>query len=65
MAKYNQLTKKDLAFLVDIVGRDRAFLGESMSQDYGKDELGTVQKMPDIVLQVTGASEIQKVMQFA
>ena len=65
MEQYNQLTEKDLAFLEAIVGQDRAFTGEAISHDYGKDELGTVSRMPDIVLQVTSALEVQKVMQFA
>ena len=65
MEQYNQLTEKDLAFLEAIVGQDRAFTGEAINHDYGKDELGTVSRMPDIVLQVTSALEVQKVMQFA
>ena len=62
---YKKLEKNDLEFLSSLVLPGNALVGKEISEDYHKDELGTVKGIPDIVLKVETAEEISKIMKFA
>ena len=62
---YKKLEKNDLEFLSSLVLPGNALVGKQISEDYHKDELGTVKGIPDIVLKVETAEEISKIMKFA
>lgn len=62
---YKQIDKLDIEFLTAIVGKDRIVAGKEISEDYAKDELGTVKNFPEVVLKVLNAEEISKVMKYA
>ena len=40
--KYKNVTKEDVLFLEKIVGEKNVIFGDAISEDYAKDELGTV-----------------------
>ena len=62
---YKKLGKKDIQYLKSIFEEGYALFGEEISPDYGKDELGTVQHMPDALVFARNALEISKVMKYA
>lgn len=62
---YNKLTLNDIAKLTEIVGKENVLAGEDISFDYAHDELGTVTKMPDVVVKVTTTEQVSKIMSLA
>ncbi len=62
---YNKLTAKDIEELKKIVGEDAVSVGDEISSDYGHDELGDIEKMPDALVKVHSAEEISSVMRLA
>lgn len=62
---YKKIDTKDLKTLSSLVSAGSALIGEDISEDYYKDELGTVKGIPDIVLKVGNANEISKIMTYA
>lgn len=63
--KYKKVDANDIDYLTSIVGKERAFTGQDISEDFSHDELGGVSKMPDIVLEVLSAEEVSKIMKYA
>ena len=62
---YNKLTLDDVAKLVEIVGKENVLVDEEISSDYAHDELGTVTRMPDVVVRVTTTEQVSKIMSLA
>lgn len=62
---YKKIDEKDIKYLRSIIDEKRVLTGDDISTDYGRDELGTVQRMPDVLVQVTSAEEVSKVMKYA
>lgn len=62
---YNKLTLDDIASLTEIVGQENIIVGENISPDYAHDELGTVKKMPDVLIRVTSTEQVSKIMKLA
>lgn len=62
---YNKLTFNDVEKLIEIVGNENVLYDEAISTDYAHDELGTVTKMPDVVVKVTTTEQISSVMTLA
>lgn len=62
---YKKLNELDLKTLSGFVLPGNALIGENISEDYFKDELGTIKGVPEIVLKVETAEEISKVMKYA
>lgn len=62
---YKKIDNKDIAFFESVVSKDRVLVGENISEDYAKDELGTVKNMPEVVVEVLDANEISKIMKYA
>lgn len=62
---YNKLTANDVDILADIVGRDNVIYGDAISPDYSHDELGGIEKMPDVVVRVTSTEQISAIMKHA
>lgn len=63
--KYNKINDNDIKYIKSIVDSNRVFVGDEISSDYGRDELGTVQQMPDVLVQVTSAEEVSNIMKYA
>ena len=62
---YNKLTLDDIAKITEIVGQANVLVGEDISSDYSHDELGTITKMPDVVVKVTTTEQVSEIMKLA
>ena len=62
---YKKITEKDIAYLSTIVEEKYFFYGDSIPEDYSKDELGTIVNKPDVLMFVQSAQEISKIMKYA
>ncbi len=59
---YNKVEIKDIEKLYDIVGKDFVTVGEEINEDYGHDELGGIEKMPEVLVKVSSTEEISAIM---
>lgn len=62
---YKKITKEDLNVLKTFVEEENFFVGDEISKDYGKDELGTVSGTPDVMMYVTRTEEVSNIMKYA
>ena len=62
---YNKVTSKDLEYLKTLVPSGDFVAGEEISEDFHKDELGTVTGTPDVMLYVTTTEQVSKIMKYA
>lgn len=62
---YKKIDQKDIAYLSQIFDEKHFFVGDSIPEDYSKDELGTLERKPDILIFVRSAEEISYVMKYA
>ena len=62
---YNKITAADIAALKKIVGDEFVLVGDEINHDYGHDELGGIERMPDVLVRVATTEEISAVMTLA
>ena len=62
---YNKVTNKDLEYLKTLVPSEDFVAGGEISEDFHKDELGTVTGTPDVMLYVTTTEQVSKIMKYA
>ncbi len=62
---YNKVTAADIAVLQSIVGNDMVFTGDAINPDYAHDELGGIERMPEVLVRVRSAEEISAIMRHA
>lgn len=62
---YKKIDNNDIEFLKSIFSPSMIMVGDEIGQDYGKDELGTVKNMPEVVVFAKSAQEVSKVMKYA
>ena len=62
---YNKVTSQDIEFLKTIVPAEDVIVGDAISPDFGKDELGTVSNMPEVLVYVTKTTEVSSIMKYA
>ncbi len=62
---YNKVNKQDIAYLKSIIPADRIMTGDEISHDYAHDELGGIEKLPEVLIFVLSEEEISKVMKYA
>ena len=62
---YHKITERDIAELRKIVGEGAVLAGEQISPDYGHDELGGIDHMPDVLVYVRATEEIAAIMKYA
>lgn len=63
--QYNKITKADLEYLKTLVPSEDFIAGNDISEDFHKDELGTVTGCPDVMLYVTNTEQVSKIMKYA
>lgn len=63
--EYNKLSPSQVEELRAIVGAERCLTGGGISEDYSHDELGGVERMPDVLLRVKTTEEVSAVMKLA
>jgi glycolate oxidase len=62
---YKKIDEKDVSFLVELLGKDRVYVGEDINEDYSHDELGGTSQMPEVMVEVLNTEEVSKVMKHA
>ena len=62
---YMQVTEADVRALIEMTDAARVLTGPEISEDYSHDELGSVRRMPEVLVRVTSAEEISAVMAYA
>lgn len=62
---YNKLSVEDIKMLQDIVGKESVLCGKDINPDYAHDELGGIEKMPDVLVRVHSTEEVSSVMKLA
>ena len=62
---YNKVNLEDISLLKSIVGNDNVLFGDDISYDYAHDELGGIERMPEVVVRVNSTEQISNVMKHA
>lgn len=62
---YKKVSLEDVKVLEKIVGTKNVIFGDNVSDDYAKDELGTVKNRPDVVVKIETAEQICEIMKYA
>ena len=62
---YKKVDKKDIEYLIEILGKDRVFSGDEINEDFSHDELGGIEKMPDVLVEANTTEEVSKIMKYA
>ena len=62
---YNKINKNDVDALIAIVGESEVIVGNDINPDYSHDELGGIEKMPDVLVRVRTTEEVSKIMKHA
>ncbi|KGK87272.1 2-hydroxy-acid oxidase [Desulfosporosinus sp. HMP52] len=65
MNNYKTLDAKDREFLVSLLGEERVYTGEAISDDFSHDELGGISRLPDVLVDVLSTDEVSKIMSYA
>ena len=62
---YNKVTAADIAALQAIVGQTHVLTGEAINPDYAHDELGGIERMPEVLVRVHSTEEVSAIMRHA
>ncbi|GAB6086372.1 FAD-binding oxidoreductase [Alkaliphilus crotonatoxidans] len=62
---YKKIDEKDIQFLISILGQDRVYVGEQINEDFAHDELASVKKMPEVLVEVKSTQEVSQIMKYA
>ncbi len=62
---FKKIDEKDIEFLISVLGEDRVYVGEEINEDFAHDELASVKKMPEILIEVLSTKEVSKIMKYA
>lgn len=62
---YKKIEAQDVQYLISLLGKDRVYTGSSISEDYSHDELGGVEAMPEVMVEVLETKEVSEVMKYA
>lgn len=66
MSEYKTFDASDIAAIRDIIRDDsRVLFADTLSEDYGHDELGDAYSMPDVVVRAVNTDEVSKIMKYA
>ncbi len=62
---YNKVTATDVTRLQEIVGAADVLYADDISPDYAHDELGGIEKMPEVLVRVTTTQQVSAIMRHA
>ncbi len=62
---YNKVTAEDIKVLESIVGAANVFAGDAINPDYAHDELGGIEKLPEVLVRVHTTEEVSAIMRHA
>ena len=62
---YSELTSQDIDFLVSVCGADRVYSGDAINEDFCHDELGGINRRPDVMVEALSTEEVSQIMKYA
>ena len=62
---YNKVEDAEIKALIEIAGEENVIIGDAISPDYGHDELGGIEKMPEVLVRVNTTEQISAIMKLA
>ena len=62
---YNKITIDGIKILQEIAGNENVIFGDEISADYSHDELGGIERMPDVLVRVHSTQEVSEIMKYA
>jgi len=62
--EYKKITQEDLDFFSSVIPKERLYVGESIHEDYSRDELADVKKYPEVVAEVLKTEEVAKLLKY-
>lgn len=62
---YKKVDENDVKALRSICGDDKVFYGEEINEDFGRDELADIRRMPEVLVEPTSTLEVSQVMKYA
>ena len=62
---YKAMDHNDIAFLVSVCGKGRVFVGEEINEDFAHDELGGIEKLPEVMVEALSTEEVTQIMKYA
>ncbi len=62
---YNKVTDAVLAKLCEVIAPERVLSGDAINPDFSHDELGGIEKMPEVVVRVHTTEEVSAVLKIA
>ena len=62
---YNKVEDAEIKALIEIAGEENVIIGDAISPDYGHDELGGIEKMPEVLVRVNTTEQISSIMKLA
>lgn len=65
MSAYKKIDENDYKAILSIVPEERVLYKENINEEYSHDELSSERSYPDIVVRVTSAEEVSKLMAYA
>lgn len=63
--EYKKLDVKDIEFLISVLGKDRVFTGDAISEDFSHDEMGGIRRKPDALIETATTLEVSRIMKYA
>ncbi|MFO7936755.1 MAG: FAD-linked oxidase C-terminal domain-containing protein [Kiritimatiellia bacterium] len=63
--KYSKITQKDIDFLISVCSSDRVYCGDEINEDFCHDELGGINRRPDVMVEVLSTDEVSRIMKYA
>ncbi|MER0279956.1 FAD-binding oxidoreductase [Clostridioides difficile] len=62
---YKLIDKKDIDFLIDTCGEENVIVGSDINEDFSHDELGGIEKYPEVLVNVVETEQVSKIMKYA
>lgn len=62
---YKKIDKQDIDFLKKICKSENVYLPNQLTLDYAHDELGSIERMPDVLVKIHTSQEVSKIMKYA
>lgn len=62
---YKKIDRNDIAYLASLVDEKDFFIYDNISDEFSKDELGTLVKKPDVLIFVKNVEQISNIMKYA
>lgn len=62
---YNHVASEDIAYFKSVLAPERVLSGDEISHDFSHDELGGIERMPELLIRAVSTEEIALVMKYA